>query len=108
MWALGFVECWIYLIMKCVTSTSYSVLLNGQPRAIFTLSLSIRQGDPISPYLYLICTEGMIVLFMEAERARSIHGVKVAKGSKPISHLLFTDDSLIICWAKIIEWQVVQ
>lgn len=107
--ALGFAEHWVYLIMKCVTSTSYSVLLNGQVGAMFTLSCGLHQGDPISPYLYLICAEGISVLLMQIERVRFIHGVKAARGvCPPISHLLFADVCLIFCWAKINEWQAVQ
>lgn len=46
-------------IMKCITLVSYSVLLNGVPIGIIIPKRGIRQGDLISPYLYLICTEGL-------------------------------------------------
>lgn len=95
MQTLGFAERWIHLIITCVTSTSYSVLLNGQVGAWLTPSHGLHQRNPISPYLYLICTEGLSVLLMEAENAKFIYGVKVARGCPPISHLLFAYDSLI-------------
>lgn len=48
------------------------------------------------------------MLFTKAERNRFIDGVKVAKGSKPISHLLFVDDNIIFCRATLPKWQAVQ
>lgn len=54
---LGFNEVWISKIMTCVTIVSYSVLANGQPSQVLTPTKGVRQGDLISPYLYLICVE---------------------------------------------------
>lgn len=83
------------MIMTCVTSTSYSVLLNGQPRTIILPSCGLRQGDPISSYLYLRCAKGLSTLLNEAETAKLIHETKVSKGGRRISHLLFVDNSII-------------
>ncbi|KAL0374377.1 UNVERIFIED_CONTAM: putative mitochondrial protein [Sesamum radiatum] len=65
------------------------------------LCRSLRQGDPLSPYLFLFCSETLSDLFMEAQRSGSIRGVKIAKNAPCISHLLFVDDILIFCDASL-------
>lgn len=48
---MGFGSNWTKLVMACVTTVDFSVLINGQLRKKFTLTRGLRQGDPISPYL---------------------------------------------------------
>ena len=64
---MGFAEQWIRLIMMCVPTVTYSFKLNG-----------IRQGDPLSPFLFVLCAEGLSSLFDEWERQGSLKGVKFA------------------------------
>lgn len=63
---IGVLEQWITLIIKCVASVSYSVLINGQPGSSITPTKGIYLGDLIYPYLYLICVEGFSALLNEA------------------------------------------
>jgi hypothetical protein len=65
---LGFVERWIQLIMGCVQSVSYSIIINGSPVGDIHPSRGIRQGDHISPYLFLICAEALSALLQQAEK----------------------------------------
>lgn len=81
--------------MRCVNSVSYSFILNGEPRGLISPSRGLRQGDAISPYLFLICMEVLSRLITNAEAFGKIHGLKICKRAPSISHLFFANDSLI-------------
>ena len=102
---LGFHERWVSLIMMCVSSVSYSVLVNGEQKGFIKPGRGLRQGDPLSPYLFLICAEGLSALLRKAEIDRLIHGISICRGSPRVSHLFFADDSIIFCNATTSDCQ---
>ena len=71
---MGFNERWIGLIMACVKTVSYSILINGQPQGFIQPSRGIRQGDPLSHFLFLLCTEGLHGLIQQAANLGEIKG----------------------------------
>ncbi len=85
---MGFESRWVNLIMECLSTVNYSVLINGEPHGYIRPSRGLRQGDPLSPYLFLICAEGLSALFRAAERERRLCGVSICRGGPRLSHLL--------------------
>jgi hypothetical protein len=61
----------------------------------------LRQGDPLSPYLFLICAEGLSSVLPHKDELMGIEGVRVCINAPSISHLIFADDSLILMKANI-------
>lgn len=86
--------------MMCVSSVHYSIIVNHDDVGPVLPTRGLRQGDPLSPYLYIICTEGLSCLLKDAELKGHIHGIKNCRGAPIISHLLFADDSFLFLKAK--------
>ena len=86
----GFYAWWVQLIMKCISSVSYQVLINGEYKGEITPS----------PFLFILCTEVLISHIKHVESTKKIAGNKIARESPAISHLLFADDSLFFCKAE--------
>ena len=94
---MGFCSRWIGLIMECVCTVSYSILVNGEPKGFINPTWSIRQGDPLFPFLFLLCTEGLHGLITRAARAKEINGFSICKRGPKLTHLFFANDSLLFC-----------
>ena len=97
---MGFCQKWRDWIFKCMSSVVYSFNLNGEKRGIVTPTRGIRQGDPLSPYIFLLVSEGLSRLLSSAMVRQEISGLKIAKHSPALSHLFFADDTLIFCKAN--------
>jgi hypothetical protein len=102
---LGFTKRWIHLIMGCVRSVSYSIIINGCLVGDIRPSRGIRQGDPISPYLFIIYAEALSALLQQAEKNGVITGVPTSPRGPTLSHLFFVDDSIIFCKANLVEYR---
>jgi hypothetical protein len=93
---LDFDEKWIALIMKCCNSVKYRFNINGSLTDEVVPCRGLRQEDPISPYLFLICSEAFSCLLNFAEEDGRLEGVCVAPNAPSFKHLLLADDSLIL------------
>lgn len=91
---LGFNEKWIQLILQCISSVSYSIWLNGSAFGKFSPNRGIRQGNPLSSFLFILGMEILSRLFDKEEREGNLHGIKVSPHNPAVSHLMYADDLL--------------
>lgn len=98
---MGFDQLWVSWIMKCVTMVSFSIKVNGEPTHYFKPSRGIRQGDSLSPYIFIIVAN----VLKKAVEDGSIKGIKLNRFCLTLSHLLFADDLIIFLEGKILERQ---
>ncbi|KAM2983667.1 hypothetical protein FF2_009561 [Malus domestica] len=92
---LGFAPLFCSWIMECIFSTSFSFIINGTPTGFIMPERCSRQGDPLSPYLFLLCTEGLSMLIRNGLERGAINGYRVSPAGIPITHLFFADDSIL-------------
>jgi hypothetical protein len=99
----GFGQKWCSWIEFCISSASFSVLVNGSPAGFFNSSRGIRQGDPLSPFLFVIVMEAFSRMVKASIDHSLFSGFSVGTSGREqvhISHLLFADDTLVFCGAS--------
>lgn len=95
---IGFHDKYIKLVKECVSSVSYYILLNGYPFRNISPTRGLRQGDPLSAYIFIMGVEVLSKILIKAKKKEGkIHGVKVSRSAHApsVSHLFFADDSFI-------------
>lgn len=90
---MGFNDRWVGLIMVCVSLVSYSILVNGHSQLSFMPTKGLKLGDPLSPYLFILCVESLSNLLSKAEKEGSITSMQLGSGRLRVIHLFFADDS---------------
>ena len=102
---MGFDHKWVRLIMMCVTIANYEVLVNGNTTGKIFPTHGLRQGDPISPYIFLICAKALSSLLIKADIGGSLQGVPTSRRGSRINHLFFVNDSLIFYKVNLLHWR---
>lgn len=100
---LGFDPVWVNWVMECVTTVSYSYLINGEPYGQVQPHRGLRQGDPLSPYLFILCAKVLTGLCMKEQQLGRFKGLQVARGCPFINHLLFGDDTVFFSGTSVKE-----
>jgi hypothetical protein len=91
---LGMRQQFVDWIMGCLSSASFSMLINGSPLGFFNASQSLRKGCPLSPFLFLLVAEGLSMLIKNVMRKGALKRIKFSD-SMVLSHFLFVDDIMI-------------
>jgi hypothetical protein len=103
---MGFGVRWRRWIEVCISSVQFSVLVNGSPEGYFTSSRGLRQGDPLSPLLFLLVMEILSRMLKKVESEGHIQGFSAggnANSGLRISHLLYADDTILFCDANMTQ-----
>ena len=87
-------------IMQCISTVSFSFIINDASRGNVKPGRGIRQGDPLSPYIFIICGELLSSLCNLGQRNGKLKGIALASGVPSINHLLFADDTMFFCKAN--------
>ena len=97
---LGFNEIWVRWIMACVSSVRYSVRFNGILSDSFQPTRGLRQGDPLSPYLFLFVADALSTVLQKEINRGEVEELRISRNAPGISHLLFADDALLFFKAE--------
>ncbi len=102
----GFHRRWIGWVLGCVQRPKFSILVNGTPTSFFESTMGLRQECPLSPYLFIICSDILSRSLQGACTSRELEAYVPAPGVGPISHLLFADDCLLLTRAHASDARV--
>ena len=86
---LGIHRRMVEVVMRCVFTVSYSVRINGKPKRRIIPFGGLRQGDPLSPYLFLLCAKGLSGLLRQQVERGSIKGLAVLSWCSSYFSLIF-------------------
>ncbi|KAL5780263.1 hypothetical protein ACOSQ2_011000 [Xanthoceras sorbifolium] len=88
---------WINLILNCISLVGFNFVINGKVSGRISPSKGLRQGCPLSPYLFILCGHALLSLISGAEQDGKVLGFRCCIGNPLISHLSFVDDSIGFC-----------
>ncbi|XP_059446589.1 uncharacterized protein LOC132178152 [Corylus avellana] len=103
---LGFAARWVKLTM--IRMVKYLVLVHGKSYGNISPSRGIRQGDPLSPYFFILYAEGLNSILQMEDRENWIIGLPITRGGTRLNYLFFIDASLLFCKANTIKWVRIQ
>ena len=96
---MGFPRAWTSMISRCIGSCWFSIMVNGSPAGFFKSSRGLRQGDPISPALFIIAADYLSRALDNLILGDKTMTFKSSRSSPEVSHLAYADDILIFTQA---------
>ncbi|GKV10561.1 hypothetical protein SLEP1_g21905 [Rubroshorea leprosula] len=96
---MGFDSKWRGWIQECLSTSRVSILVNGSPTDQFSVNQGLRQGDPLSSFLFLIIAKGLNGIIASTISQKLFAGVSVGSNQLNISHLQFADDTILFGYA---------
>lgn len=84
----------------CVRTVDYKIIVNSDMVGPIYPGRGIRQVDPLSPYLFILCAEGLSAILNYENSQGQLHGIQVSRQAPAVSHLLFADDCILFCRAN--------
>ena len=103
---MGFSKKCVTLVMQCLSTVTYAIRINGVPKGHIIPSRELRQGDPLLPYLFLLCAEGLSAMLHQAVHEKRLRAVSICRRGPKISHLFFADNSVI--FGRATEFEVLE
>lgn len=91
---------WTEWVMQCIETVSYSFLVNDSVHGRVVPHRGICQGDPLSPYIFILCGEVLSGLCQAGQNSGELTGIKIGQGCPRINHLLFADDTMFFTKAS--------
>ncbi|KAF5789658.1 putative RNA-directed DNA polymerase [Helianthus annuus] len=99
---MGFPNKWVDWVMATVTTAKASVLVNGSPTQEFVCHRGLRQGDPLSPFLFVIAMEALSRVVKKAVSLGLFHGIQCTSHGPSLSHFLYADDAVFLGeWSEV-------
>lgn len=92
----------------CISSVNYTFSSSGRRFGSISPSRGLRQGDPLSPYLFILCAQGLSAALTTHEHLNYIYGCVVARNAPSISHLFFADDNLLFFRSNLSKCQQIK
>ncbi|CAI0395768.1 unnamed protein product [Linum tenue] len=105
---VGLPSTWISCIMYCVEKNNMRLLWNGELSPPITPSRGVRQGDPLSPYLFILCMERLSHRIDQAIRDKLWKPIRLSKDGPALSHLFFADDLVLFAEAESSQIRIVK
>ena len=102
---MGFGIKWRKWIASCITTSRISIIFNGCPCKPFRMGRGLRQGDPLSPFLFVLVTEVLNRVLIRAAEVGLFKGLQIGSHRETLTHLQFADDTLLFCEANEIYLQ---
>ncbi|KAL4339508.1 hypothetical protein GQ457_08G016410 [Hibiscus cannabinus] len=97
---MGFSEWWVKRVMQSITTLSFYLIINGESRGEFQPTRGLRQGDPLSPFMFLFIYNIFSWLIDKEMKCSKFEGLKIKRSCPTLSHLLFANDCILFSKAN--------